>query len=225
MAPDHVVHIEADIVVPAARSTHGDVFEYPGESSSEKSSGSTLHPNDCNNSDENMEHMNVIMLADAGLASLEITTEWVAPLQDIATSSPKVHAEISPKFAPSPSMRLSRKWLLRTFDDFKDSNRGDSGHDITSAAHQQHAGGRDAERHHHARFGFSGLALAAEGAASLASSQMSAFRKKVASGMRWLKHDTDGEDVHHLGSPAHAEENQHVVYGGTLTFPLVSLLG
>jgi hypothetical protein len=84
-----------------------------------------------------------------------------------------------------------------------------------------------AERNQHpSRFGFSGLASAAGGAASLAhtaSSQMSALKKRVTSRiqvLRWLRNDADEE---RLDSYSATEEVQHTVYGGTLTFPLVSI--
>ncbi len=209
------MRIEADLVVPSSDGVCGDVLE--DQESSCPSSDSTPDPNEAN--------MEQTMPVDAGeSAECDSTATRVKPLQNIITPSPKTQDGVSPKFPPrSPSIRLARQWFSRTFDDHHDCK----GNSWADSAHlsSQHAF-REHERQKltpNARFGFSGLASAAEGAASLASSQMSALRKKVASGMRWLKHDVGGEDMHDLGSVAHVEGNQHVVYGGTLTFPLVCM--
>jgi hypothetical protein len=218
MDPAHVICVDADIV--------------PGTcSSSGARHGRAAHENDDDISSqaaENGMNQGTEMTENALLALNLHRSKSFSDLEravylksgpSLSPSRARAHRPASPSY--SSNSRLSRQWLSRTLDDITDNSWACHAEQHDGNGHYDCA--KDSERQHPVRFGFSGLASAAEGAASLAQTA-NLKMKKMASRihvLRWLKHDADGEESCKLGTESQAEDNEHKGYGGSLTFPLV----
>jgi hypothetical protein len=224
---EHIISIDADIVTRPGQAcaTHAAVHGEDGEGSStlahqqlSREGGAAASAAMCTSPrSRSLAEVEIIALCDGSHSA--VTAEAPVDTPSHPASSSSRQRLIG---------RFKDKWSSRTMDDIAVLRKWssiDAKTDISSS-HPE----RDTERQHHARFNFGRFASAAEGAASLAqsaSTQMSALGKRMVASriqvLRWLRNEAEGENEScKIGSDSQVEESRHKLYGGMLTFPLVS---